>query len=118
MSSTDGTVLHCLADPTRRAIIEELRKAPASVGEVATRLPVSRPAVSQHLKVLQQAGLVSQERRGAQRIFRIDVAGLVEVRRYLDALWADALSALEDAGDGVDVALSAPGARADPEEEP
>ena len=95
VSNTDGSVLHCLADPTRRAIIEELRKAPASVGEVAGRLPVSRPAVSQHLKVLEAAGLVRQQRSGTQRIFRIDVAGLAEVRRYLDALWEDALSALE-----------------------
>ena len=96
MSNTDGQVLHCLADPTRRAIIEQLREAPASVGEVAKRLPVSRPAVSQHLRVLEEAGLVRQHRRGTQRIFRIDVAGLAEVRRYLDALWEDALAALAE----------------------
>lgn len=95
MASTNGSVLQCLADPTRRAIIEQLRRAPASVGEVADQLPVSRPAVSQHLKVLENAGLVRQQRRGTQRIFRIDVTGLAEVRRYLDALWEDALGALE-----------------------
>ncbi len=92
----NAQVLRCLADPTRRAIIEQLRKAPASVGEVAQRLPVSRPAVSQHLKVLESAGLVRQQRLGTQRIFRIDVSGLAHIRRYLDALWDDALRALED----------------------
>ena len=94
-SRANAQVLQCLADPTRRAIIEQLRKAPASVGEVADRLPVSRPAVSQHLKVLEGAGLVRHERSGTQRIFRVDVAGLAHVRRYLDELWSDALRALE-----------------------
>ncbi|MEM1229892.1 MAG: metalloregulator ArsR/SmtB family transcription factor [Pseudomonadota bacterium] len=91
---TDSNALQCLGDPTRRAIIDRLRAAPASVGEVARTLPVSRPAVSQHLKVLEAAGLVQQERRGTQRIFRLDVAGLADIRRYLDALWDDALAAL------------------------
>ena len=80
-TQTEEQALQCLGDPTRRAIIDELRKAPASVGEVASRLPVSRPAVSQHLKVLEEAGLVQQQRKGTQRIFRIDVAGLASVRR-------------------------------------
>ena len=92
--STGAQALQCLADPTRRAILEQLRKAPASVGQVAERLPVSRPAVSQHLKVLEGAGLVRQQRAGTQRIFSIDVSGLVHVRRYLDALWEDALRGL------------------------
>ena len=92
--STGAQVLQCLADPTRRAILEQLRKAPASVGQVAAQLPVSRPAVSQHLKVLEGAGLVRQQRAGTQRIFSIDVNGLVHVRRYLDALWEDALRGL------------------------
>jgi DNA-binding transcriptional ArsR family regulator len=94
VDGSDAQVLQCLADPTRRAILEQLRKAPASVGQVAERLPVSRPAVSQHLKVLEGAGLVRQQRAGTQRIFSIDVSGLVHVRRYLDALWDDALRAL------------------------
>ena len=92
--STGAQALQCLADPTRRAILEQLRKAPASVGQVAAQLPVSRPAVSQHLKVLEGAGLVRQQRAGTQRIFSIDVSGLVHVRRYLDALWEDALRGL------------------------
>ena len=92
----DAQVLQCVTVATRRAILEQLRKAPASVGEVAGRLPVSRPAVSQHLKVLEGAGLVRQQRAGTQRIFSIDVSGLVHVRRYLDALWDDALRALAD----------------------
>ena len=93
-AALDAQVLQCLADPTRRAILEQLRKAPASVGQVAAQLPVSRPAVSQHLKVLEGAGLVRQQRAGTQRIFSIDVSGLVHVRRYLDALWEDALRGL------------------------
>ncbi len=94
VDSLDALVLQCLADPTRRAILDQLRKAPASVGQVAGRLPVSRPAVSQHLKVLEGAGLVRQQRAGTQRIFSIDVSGLVHVRRYLDALWDDAMRSL------------------------
>ncbi|MGE0450516.1 MAG: ArsR/SmtB family transcription factor [Vicinamibacterales bacterium] len=81
--------LHALADDTRREIFDHLRARSASVGELADKMPVSRPAVSQHLKVLREAGLVREQRRGVQRIYRVDARGLLELRRYVDALWTD-----------------------------
>jgi DNA-binding transcriptional ArsR family regulator len=84
-----------LADSTRRAIFEELARQPRSVAELAAGAPVSRPAVSQHLKVLQEAGLVRFERAGARNIYEVDPAGLVSLRRYLDGLWAQALRDLK-----------------------
>jgi DNA-binding transcriptional ArsR family regulator len=80
-----------LADPTRRRVLEQLRGGPRAVGDVATRLPVSRPAVSQHLKVLKEAGLVREERRGTQHIYEIDSKGLGPLRAWLDQLWDVAL---------------------------
>src|SRR5512145_4018 len=87
--------LHALADPTRRAIFEQLRATPASVGELAGNLPVSRPAVSQHLKVLKNAGLVTERRDGVRRIYGVELRGLVELRRYLDRFWDGALDAFK-----------------------
>lgn len=87
--------LAALGDPTRRAIFERLKRSGASVGDLAERFPVSRPAVSQHLKVLKDAGLVKAHRDGVRRVYRIDLRGLVELRRYVDGLWGDALSAFE-----------------------
>lgn len=84
--------LEALADPTRRAVFEQLRGGERSVGEIAARLPVSRPAVSQHLKVLKDAGLVRDEPRGTARIYRIHAEGLRELRDYLDGFWGDALA--------------------------
>jgi len=84
-----------LADSTRRAIFEELARQPRSVAELAAGSPVSRPAVSQHLKVLQEAGLVRFERAGARNIYEVDPAGLVKLRNYLDGLWARALRDLK-----------------------
>jgi len=89
--------LAALADPTRQAIIERLRRAPVSVEEIARGLPVSRPAVSQHLAVLRQHGLVSQRREGRRQVYRLDPAGLVAVRQYVEALWEDVLSAFAEA---------------------
>ena len=83
--------LAALADPTRRRVLEQLRAGPRPVSAIAARLPVSRPAVSQHLKVLKQAGLVREERRGAQHIYEIDPAGLGPLREWLDRLWDSAL---------------------------
>lgn len=83
--------LQALADPTRRAIFERLRNGPLPVGRLAEGLDVSRPAVSQHLKVLEGAGLVRAEREGTRRIFRVEIRGLDELRRYLDRFWGDAL---------------------------
>lgn len=86
-------VLTALADPTRRSILESLRAGPQSVGELATDHPVSRPAVSQHLKVLAEAGLVRVEPRGNRRLYSVRRDGLDELRRYLDRFWSDVLSA-------------------------
>ncbi|HCK83641.1 MAG TPA: transcriptional regulator, partial [Hyphomonadaceae bacterium] len=88
--------LASLADPTRRAVFERLRVGPASVGEIAKGLPVSRPAVSQHLKALKQAGLVRDQPRGTARIYRIHAEGLVELREWLDSFWDEALARFKD----------------------
>ena len=88
---TYANSLAALADPTRRKIFERLRRGPSPVGVLADGLPVSRPAVSQHLKVLKEAGLVSEEQAGARRIYRIDPEGLGQLRRWLDGFWDDAL---------------------------
>ena len=90
---TYAEVFAALADPTRRHIFEALREAPKSVGELAAGQPVSRPAVSQHLKVLESARLVSVEPRGNRRLYAIKRDGLEELRRYLDSFWSDALTA-------------------------
>jgi DNA-binding transcriptional ArsR family regulator len=87
--------LSALADPTRQRIVEELRAGGKPVGEIAASLPVSRPAVSQHLKVLKDAGLVRETRAGTRHIYNVEPKGLVELRRYLDRLWSDALHAFE-----------------------
>jgi DNA-binding transcriptional ArsR family regulator len=89
---TYATALAVLADPTRRAVFEALRAGPASVGEIAADLPVSRPAVSQHLKVLKAAGLVTDRAEGARRVYRLDPQGLGELRRWIDQFGDDALS--------------------------
>lgn len=81
-----------LADPTRRVILEQLRLGPQPVGRLAEGLPVSRPAVSQHLKVLSDAGLLLVEPAGTRRLYRLAPNGLDELRAYLDRLWDDALS--------------------------
>jgi DNA-binding transcriptional ArsR family regulator len=86
------TALTALADPTRRAVFEALRAGERPVGELAAGLPVSRPAVSQHLRVLEQAGLVRVRRAGARRLYAADPAGLDELRRWLESLWDDALT--------------------------
>ena len=82
-----------LADPTRRAIFERLREGPRPVGELARDLPVSRPAVSQHLRVLKDAGLVRDERAGKQRIYQVDREGLAALRAELDRFWSTTLAA-------------------------
>jgi DNA-binding transcriptional ArsR family regulator len=84
-----------LADPTRRTVFERLRNGGLSVGDVAKGLPVSRPAVSQHLKVLKDAGLVMDEADGTRRIYQIDPAGLGAMRAWLDQFWGNALEAFK-----------------------
>jgi DNA-binding transcriptional ArsR family regulator len=86
-----------LADPTRREIFERLGAGPRSVGELADGLPVSRPAVSQHLKVLKGAGLVSDRPAGTRRIYAVNPSGVAGLRRYLDQFWPDALTAYKTA---------------------
>ena len=88
-----------LGDPTRRAIIERLAAGPTAVGELAEGLPVSRPAVSQHLRRLKEAGLVSEISEGTRRIYRLDPRGIAEMRDWLDAQWGRALSAFAEAAD-------------------
>lgn len=85
--------LAALADPTRREVFERLRAGEASVGELARGLPVTRPAVSQHLKVLKDAGLVTDRAQGTRRVYRIDPHGLAAIRAWLDGFWEVALDA-------------------------
>jgi DNA-binding transcriptional ArsR family regulator len=87
--------LTALADPTRRAVFERLARGPRSVGELADGLPVSRPAVSQHLKVLKTAGLVADRAEGTRRVYQIDPAGLGAIRMWLDQFWTEALDAFQ-----------------------
>jgi DNA-binding transcriptional ArsR family regulator len=86
-------LLSAFSDPTRLAVLDLLRERPATVGELATRLPVSRPAVSQHLQVLKSAGLVEEERRGTRHYFRLNPTSLAELRAHIDSMWRDALTA-------------------------
>lgn len=87
--------LSCLADPTRRKVFERLRSGPRPVGAIAKGLPVSRPAVSQHLKVLKEAGLVRDRPEGTQRVYYIDPNGLGALRAWLDQFWDEALAAFQ-----------------------
>jgi DNA-binding transcriptional ArsR family regulator len=84
-----------LADPTRRRVFERLKTRPKPVGAIARGLPVSRPAVSQHLKVLKEAGLVADRPEGTRRVYFIDPHGLGALRKWLDQFWDDALSAFQ-----------------------
>jgi len=86
-------VISALGDPTRRAVFERLRQGPKTVGALADGLPVSRPAISQHLKVLKEAGLVADQADGARRLYRIDGRGLAALRDYLQAVCEEAEAA-------------------------
>jgi DNA-binding transcriptional ArsR family regulator len=88
-------MMTALGDPTRQAIFERLSVRPSAVGELAATLPVSRPAVSQHLRVLRDVGLVSDRRDGTRRIYEVDRAGLAVLRSYLDQFWARSLDAFK-----------------------
>ena len=92
---TNAMAFAALADPTRREVFEHLARGPQAVGDLALGLPVSRPAVSQHLKVLKDAGLVTDEADGARRIYRIDPQGLGAMRAWLDRFWDGALDAFK-----------------------
>jgi len=91
-----GDAWSALGDPTRRAIITTLAERPRSVGELAEELPVSRPAVSQHLKVLKNAGLVDETAAGTRRIYRLNPVGVAALRDQLDVFWNRALSGFQD----------------------
>jgi DNA-binding transcriptional ArsR family regulator len=97
-----ATAFAALADPTRRQIFERIAEQERSVGELADGLPVSRPAVSQHLQVLRDAGLVSHEQDGTRRVYRIDPRGLAMMRGYLDRFWDRALAAFKAAAESED----------------
>src|SRR3954466_11474596 len=97
--SEAARAMDALGDPTRRAVFELLQGGEQSVGELAARLPVSRPAVSQHLKVLKGAELVDERRNGTRRLYRVDPRGVAEVRAYFDRFWDDALAAFKEAAE-------------------
>jgi DNA-binding transcriptional ArsR family regulator len=88
-----------LGDPTRRAIFERLAQGPTAVGEIARDLPVSRPAVSQHLKVLKEAGLVTDRAQGTRRLYQLDPQGVGALRAYFDRFWNHALAAFKAAAE-------------------
>ena len=92
--------LQTLADPTRRTIFELVIERPRSVGELAADLPVSRPAVSQHLGVLERAHLVRHRKRGTRHVYHPDPAGLAPLRAYVESLWDDVLRAFAEFGEG------------------
>jgi len=90
-----GNALSALADPTRRRVFERLKDGPRPVADIARGLPVSRPAVSQHLKVLKEAGLVGDRPEGNRRVYYLDPDGLGALRKWLDQFWDDALLAFQ-----------------------
>ena len=101
--------LGLLGDPTRRAIFELLARRPSSVGELAEQLPVSRPAVSQHLRALKDGGLVVSQTEGTRHVYRLNPDGVTAIRAYLDRIWDEALAAFHKAAEA---------AVTDPEEHP
>jgi DNA-binding transcriptional ArsR family regulator len=94
-----GEGIAALADPTRRRIFERLRGGPRPVVEIARGLPVSRPAVSQHLRVLKEAGLVRERRAGTRNYYSVDGEGLAAVREYFEEFWEEALAAFKEAAE-------------------
>jgi DNA-binding transcriptional ArsR family regulator len=102
MTDSIGQTLLALGDPTRREIFELVAARPRAVGELAAELPVSRPAVSQHLRVLKEAGLVTDEAAGARRIYQLHPEGVAELRDYLDGFWTRSLRAFKAAAEADD----------------
>jgi len=92
-----AVALTALADPTRRAIFERLARSPSAVGDLAREFPVSRPAVSQHLKVLKSAGLVTDQAAGTRRVYSVDAAGVAAVREYFEQFWQQSLASFRAA---------------------
>jgi DNA-binding transcriptional ArsR family regulator len=96
---TNGHPLDALGDPTRRQIFELLRSGPRSVGELAAGLPVSRPAVSQHLRVLEDVGLVTHERNGTRNVYELDSSGVTVLRDWVAEFWNEALARFKAAAE-------------------
>ncbi|HVU73812.1 MAG TPA: metalloregulator ArsR/SmtB family transcription factor [Mycobacteriales bacterium] len=101
-----GSVLDALGHPTRRTLFERLSQGPVSVEALADGLPISRPAVSQHLKVLKDAGLVTVRPQGTRRLYSVDPRGVAAVRAYFDRFWDTALAAFQDAVESPDHPLN------------
>lgn len=99
MANASTHAFDALGDPTRRAIFERLARGPRSVGDLADGLPVSRPAVSQHLKVLKSARLIRVRAAGTRRFYEVDAAGLEAIRKYIDRFWDRALDAFKQAAE-------------------
>jgi DNA-binding transcriptional ArsR family regulator len=99
VAANEAVALGALGDPTRRTIFELLRGGPLAVGELAEGLPVSRPAVSQHLRVLKDAGLVTDRPQGTRRLYAVDPDGLASLRAYFDSFWDEALAAFKAAAE-------------------
>jgi DNA-binding transcriptional ArsR family regulator len=97
--STNGHPLDALGDPTRRQIFELLQSGPRSVGDLADDLPVSRPAVSQHLRILEDARLVTHRKNGTRHLYELDAAGVVVLRDWVDAFWNEALARFKAAAE-------------------
>jgi DNA-binding transcriptional ArsR family regulator len=93
------STLNALSDGTRRAILEKIAVGACGVGEIAAVIPVSQPAVSQHLRVLKEAGLVRVRKKGTRRIYSLAPDGLVELRAYFDSMWGDVLTAFKEAAE-------------------
>src|SRR5205823_8176451 len=102
VSTYRSDAMNALGDPTRRAIFERLGRGPCSVGELAKELPVSRPAVSQHLRVLKEAGLVFDRPAGTRRLYQLDPDGVGALRAYVDQFWNNALAAFKTAAEQTD----------------
>jgi DNA-binding transcriptional ArsR family regulator len=99
VAANQGEALGALGDATRRRIFELLAEGPVPVGRVAAQVPVSRPAVSQHLKVLKEAGLVTDRQHGTQRLYQVDPTGVAALRSYLDQFWDNALRSFKAAAE-------------------
>ena len=99
MNTYSSSQLDALGDPTRRAIRGQLRRGPRSVGALAKAFPISRPAISQHLRILKNARLVSDRAEGTRRVYQLDPAGFESVRAYLDQFWTTALDAFKAKAD-------------------
>jgi DNA-binding transcriptional ArsR family regulator len=99
VNTYSSTQLDALGDPTRRAILSQLRKGPLPVGALAKAFPISRPAISQHLRILKDARLVTDRPEGTRRLYQLDPAGFASVRAYLDQFWTTALDAFKAKAD-------------------